>query len=66
VVPPEPRLQTNPGEDLKALRAEEDRRLGTYGWIDREQRVLRLPIERAMDQVIRRGVPVRAPARSAD
>jgi hypothetical protein len=64
--PPEPRLQTNPGGDLKALKQEEDRRLGTYGWIDREQQVLHMPIERAMDQVIRRGVPVRAAVRSAD
>jgi len=66
VVPPEPRLQTNPGLDLKALKQGEDRRLGTYGWIDREQQVLHMPIERAMDQVIRRGFPVRAAARSAD
>jgi hypothetical protein len=65
-VPPEPRLQTNPGEELKALKREEDRRLGTYGWIDREQKILRMPIDRAMDQMIRRGVPVRAAARSAD
>lgn len=66
VVPPEPRLQTNPGGALKELRQEEDRLLGSYGWIDREQRILRVPIERAMDQVLRRGVPVRAAVRSAD
>jgi hypothetical protein len=66
VVPPEPHLQTNPGGDLKELRQEEDRLLGSYGWIDREQRVLRVPIERAMDQMLRRGVPVRAAVRSAD
>jgi hypothetical protein len=63
---PEPRLQTHPEEDLRALKQAEDRRLGTYGWIDREQQVLHMPIERAMDRVIRRGVPVRAAVRSAD
>jgi hypothetical protein len=66
VLPPEPRLQTNPGEDLKALKREEDRRLESYGWIDRERQVLHIPIERALDQVIRRGFPARAAARSAD
>jgi hypothetical protein len=66
VLPPEPRLQENPGEDLERLRREETRRLETYGWIDRDKKVLRMPIERAIDQVLRRGVPARTPARSAD
>jgi hypothetical protein len=66
VLPPEPRLQENPGEDLERLRREESRRLETYGWIDREKKVLRMPVDRAMDLVIRRGVPARAPARTAD
>jgi hypothetical protein len=47
--PPEPRLQERPIADLEALRAEEARLLGTYGWVDREQRTVRIPIERAMD-----------------
>ncbi len=66
VVPPEPRLQTNPGEDLEALRRDEDRRLGTYGWIDRDHRVLRIPLDQAIDQLLRRGLPARAPVREAD
>jgi hypothetical protein len=66
VLPPEPRLQTKPGEELEALRREEDRRLNSYGWVDREHRVLRMPIDRAVDQVLRRGLPARAPVREAD
>jgi len=66
VLPPEPRLEEHPGEDLERLRKEEARRLESYGWIDREKKVLRMPIDRAIDQVIRRGVPARAPARSPD
>ena len=65
-VHPEPRLQTDPVLELDALRREEERRLGTYGWIDREHRVLRIPIDRAMDQLLRRGLPARAPVREAD
>src|SRR5262245_343478 len=33
-LPPEPRLQTNPREDLRELRAAEDATLTTYGWVD--------------------------------
>jgi hypothetical protein len=33
-VPPEPRLQTNPREDLGNLRAREDQALTSYGWVD--------------------------------
>lgn len=66
VVPPEPRLEKNNEEEFDALRRDEDRRLGTYGWIDRERRVLRIPIDRAMDQLLRRGLPARPPVREAD
>jgi hypothetical protein len=49
--PPAPRLQTSPLEDLKALRAAEAERLGSYGWVDRKAGVVRIPIERAMELV---------------
>jgi len=65
VVPPQPRLQDNPSRDLESLRTDERRRLESYGWIDRERRILHIPIERAMEQVMRRGVPTR-PVRTAD
>lgn len=47
--PPPPRLQTDPIADLQALRAEESRLLGSYGWADRAQGTVRIPIERAME-----------------
>ena len=34
----QPRLQTQPREDLKRMRAEEDRILGSYGWVDANAR----------------------------
>ena len=46
--PPEPRLLTKPGADLAALRADEDEILGSYGWIDRERGIVRVPIDRAI------------------
>ena len=45
-VPPEPRLQTNPREDLRDLRASEDALLNSYGWVDKNNGIVRIPIER--------------------
>jgi hypothetical protein len=57
--PPEPRLQTNPRQDLRALRAREDNMLHSYGWIDRNAGVAHIPIEDAMKLTVQRGLPVR-------
>jgi hypothetical protein len=59
-LPPEPRLQTNPREDLRELRAGEDETLSTYGWVDRNAGVVRIPIDEAMKLVIQRGLPARS------
>jgi hypothetical protein len=58
-LPPAPRLQTNPPADLATFRAKEDRELSTYGWIDRSNGVVRIPIERAKALVLERGLPAR-------
>lgn len=52
-----PRLQTDAPHDLATLRRAEDERLSSYGWIDREQRTVHLPIERAMSRIEERGLP---------
>ena len=57
--PPEPRLQTNPRQDLRALRSREDDMLHTYGWVDRRAGVAHIPIEDAMKLTVQRGLPVR-------
>jgi hypothetical protein len=59
-LPPEPRLQTNPRGDLGALRDAEDRALTTYGWVDRNTGVVRIPIEQALKLTAERGLPSRA------
>jgi hypothetical protein len=68
-LPPEPRLQTNPREDLKEFRAGEDQVLGSYGWIDKGAGVVRIPIPEAMKLTLDRGLPARpvasAPAGAA-
>jgi hypothetical protein len=58
-VPPEPRLQTNPREDLADLRAREDARLHSYGWVDKNAGVVRIPIDDAIKLTLERGLPSR-------
>jgi hypothetical protein len=58
-VPDLPRLQRLPAEGLEALREEEAAELEGYGWVDGKRGVVRIPIERAIDLVAERGLPVR-------
>ena len=57
-LPPAPRLQTDPPVDLQGLRAREDLRLRSYGWVNREQGIARIPIDRAMDLLVERGIGI--------
>ena len=57
--PPEPRLQTDPRQDLADLRAKEDEALTSYGWVDRNAGVVRIPIDQAMRLTLERGLPSR-------
>jgi len=58
-MPPEPRLQTAPREDLRELRASEDELLSSYGWVDRNAGIVRIPINEAMRLTLERGLPSR-------
>jgi hypothetical protein len=48
-LPPEPRLQAEPKIELKDLRADEDAILNSYGWIDPNKGIVRIPIDQAID-----------------
>jgi hypothetical protein len=61
-LPPEPRLQVTPREDLKVMRAEEQKVLDTYGWVDPASGTVRIPIDRAMQLLLQQGLPARAQA----
>src|SRR5688500_13832553 len=47
-LPPAPRLQVTPRQDLRDLRAREDQVLNSYQWVDRSAGVVRIPIAEAM------------------
>jgi hypothetical protein len=46
--PPGPQLQADPNRDFQEMRRRETDLLGTYGWVDQSQGVIRIPIERAI------------------
>jgi hypothetical protein len=56
-LPPEPRLQAEPKIELKDLRADEDAILSSYGWIDPDKGIIRIPIDQAIDIVAQKGLP---------
>lgn len=51
-----PRLQDNPARDMETYSRAEAIRLNSYGWIEPRQ-VARIPIERAIDLLVERGLP---------
>lgn len=65
VLPPQPRLQVHPKLDLEKYLDAENRTLTTYGWVDKQNAVVRIPIDRAMDLVLERGLPARSAADAA-
>jgi hypothetical protein len=56
-LPPEPRLQVNGPADLRAMRAQEDTQLNSYGWVDRKAETVHIPIAQAMKLLAERGLP---------
>jgi len=61
VLPPPgvPRLQAHPAADLQQYLQREHEILNTYGWVDRKDGVVRIPIQRAMALLLKQGLPVR-------
>jgi hypothetical protein len=55
-------LQVSPPDDLAKFRAEEAAALNSYGWVDQDKGIVRMPIDRAMDLVLQRGLPARQPS----
>ncbi len=57
--PPPPRLQVTPVKDLAEMRDRENAILNTYGWVDKQAGVVRIPIERSIEVVAAKGLPAR-------
>jgi len=59
--PPGPNLQVDPRQQLLDLRADEERILTSYGWVDQTNGLTRIPIERAMEMLVEQGLPTPTP-----
>lgn len=62
---PAPQLQPDPVADLNKFRARENQILGSYGVVDKDRGIVRIPIDRAMQLLVERGLPTRPPASAA-
>lgn len=65
-IPPPPRLQPSPENDLAQLRAQKARLLSYYAWTDSAHRYAHIPISRAMEIYVQRHASQSSNAKSAD
>jgi hypothetical protein len=63
---PSPRLEEDERGQLSGIRLEQDDTLYSYGWVDQKTGVVRIPIERAMDLLAQRGLPVRSQTEASE
>ncbi|MGP0018432.1 MAG: hypothetical protein ACLPHP_07685 [Candidatus Sulfotelmatobacter sp.] len=62
---PNPQLEIDEHTELGKDRLTEEQTLATYDYIDKNAGTVRIPIDRAMDLIVQRGLPVRAQTSSA-
>lgn len=56
---PSPQLEIDERNQLDKIRLDEEQTLSTYDYIDKKTGAARIPIDRAMDLLAQRGLPVR-------
>ena len=59
--PPPPLIQEQSGMELQQYLKKQNQILDGYGWADRKAGIVRIPISRAMDLLLQKGLPVRQP-----
>jgi hypothetical protein len=55
---PNPRLEVDESNQLSGFLTNQDNTLYSYGWVDEKAGTVRIPIDRAMDLLVQRGLPV--------
>jgi hypothetical protein len=53
-----PMLETDERGQLRGFLMNQESRLNSYGWVDQKAGVAHIPIERAMELIVQRGMPV--------
>jgi hypothetical protein len=57
---PTPQLEVDERTQLNKVRLYEENTLSTYDYVDKDAGTVRIPIDRAMDLLVQRGLPTRA------
>src|ERR1700719_1498115 len=57
---PQPRLEENERTQLRSFIEDQDRKLATYDWVDKDRGTVRITMYRAMELIAQRGLPVHA------
>jgi hypothetical protein len=58
---PEPRLENDERSQLLGIITAQEQTLNSYGWADENSKTVRIPIDRAMELLAQRGLPVHQP-----
>src|SRR5271169_4067151 len=56
---PNPKLEEDERGQLNGIITDEEKELYSYGWVDEKAGTVHIPIERAMELIAQRGLPVR-------
>src|SRR5580704_11085079 len=56
-IPPEPRIEVEPWQQLQDVHAREDHVLSSYAYVDKSQGTVRIPINQAIDELAKKGLP---------
>ena len=59
MLPPSPRLQVLPHQELQVYCAAQQQDVNTYAWVNQPSGVVRIPVDRAMELILARGLPAR-------
>ncbi|MGY3533993.1 hypothetical protein ACVILK_002399 [Bradyrhizobium embrapense] len=52
-----PPLEIAPSDELARVRREDAEMTDTYGWVDRDRGIVRVPVKRATEMLLRKGLP---------
>jgi hypothetical protein len=58
-LPPGPRLQAKPHQELSDYCNTQEQNVTSYRWVDQQNGVVQIPVDRAMELVLEQGLPVR-------
>ncbi len=60
MIPPGPLLQVRPHQELQDYCAAQQKDVNTYAWVDQQSGVVRVPVDRAEELILAKGLPTRS------